>query len=129
MALTIDDANAYINAYVIDNTDWVEADDDKKQRILNVASRTLSNQYPDYVIPDEAVFEFAARLAIAFNDTNRLKMHGIAGYSITGVGSFTFKDSSTDLSIADLIPKESLDLIGQANGVTLGDREIKIVVM
>lgn len=128
MAITIADADAYISAYVIDNSDWMESDDNRKQRILNVADRTLSNKYPAYLIPDEAVFEFAARLAIAFNDTNRLHMQGVSGFSITGVGSFTFKTGQIS-SLADLIPQESRDIIGQANGVTLAAREIKVVVM
>lgn len=128
MAITIADADAYIASYVIDNSDWMDSDNDRKQRILNVADRTLSNKYPDYLIPDEAVFEFAARLAIAFNDTNRLHMQGVSGFSITGVGSFTFKTGQIS-SLADLIPQESRDIIGQANGVTLAAREIKVVVM
>lgn len=128
MAITIADADAYISAYVIDNTDWVEADDDKKQRILNVASRTLTNEYPDYVIPDDAVYEFAAKLAIVFNDTNRLQTHGIAGFSITGVGSFTF-NATGDFSLSDFITQEVRDIIGNANGVQLGSRDIKVVIM
>lgn len=129
MAITIDDANAYISQYVIDNTDWNEADDDKKQRILNVAFRTLSNEYPDYLIPDEAVYEFAAILATVFNDTNKLRLQGVAGFAVTGVASFTFKDAGSDYSLADFITADIRQMIGNVNGVTLSDREIKITVM
>ena len=85
MTLSIEDADAYINAYVIDNEDWVEADESKKQRILNVANRTLSTEYPGYTIPDEAVYDYSSTLAVVFNDTNRLQQQGVASFSVTGV--------------------------------------------
>lgn len=129
MALDIISANNYIEANVIDIEDWVDSDDPKKQRLLNVASQILSRKYPDYTIPDNAVYEFAANLAVAYNDTNRLNNQGIAGFSITGVGSFNFKDTQKR-DLESFIPKTALDLIGEANGgVKLGGRSVKWTVL
>ena len=94
MAATLDGAETYIADYVIDNEDWTDAEDDKKQRIVNVANRTLTTEYPDRLIPDDAVYEFCATLAVVFNDTNKLQQQGIAGFSVTGVASFTFKENN-----------------------------------
>jgi hypothetical protein len=129
MAVTITDADLYIESNVIDIEDWQGAESDKKQRILNVAERTLSTKYADYTIPDEATYEFAAALAIAFNDTNRLNNQGVASFSITGVGSFNFKDT-LNRDIETFIPKSAVDLIGAANdGVKLGGRNVRWMVM
>ncbi|MFD1267570.1 hypothetical protein ACFQ3Y_09065 [Paenibacillus motobuensis] len=128
MALTIDDATAYIEENCISIDDWTDADEAKKQRIINVASRTLTNKYPKYTIPDAAVYEFANELAIAFNDTNSLQMQGVASFGITGVANFTFKDWAKS-GIEAWIPQSALDIIGEENGVTLGLRTIKWVTM
>lgn len=120
--VSIHDANEYIESQIIDIEDWQEADDNKKQRILNAAERTLKFKFKKYEIPDEAVYMFSAWLAIAFNDTNRLQKHGIAGFAVTGVASFTFKKSNVDgsgVSLLSLVPDEVYDLIGEANGVEL----------
>jgi hypothetical protein len=128
MAVNITDASTYIQANVIDNEDWLDADDAKKQRILNVAQNTLTRRFPQYTIPDEAVYEFAAELAIRFNDTNRLKQHGIDSFSIDGVGSFKFRGGQVDVEA--LIPKTALALIGDANGVQLsGGRRVMWTVL
>jgi hypothetical protein len=128
MAVNITDANAYITANVIDIEDWQDADDAKKQRILNVAESVLSRKYSQYTIPDEAVYEYAAALAVAFNDTNRLNNHGIASFSITGLGSFNFKNTlRRDLDA--FIPQTALDLIGEANGVKLSRKSVKWTVL
>lgn len=122
MTLSIENANNYISLNVIDIEDWEETEDDKKQRILNAAERTLERKFKDYKIPEEAVYYFCAWLAVAFNDTNRLQKHGIAGFSITGVASFTFKESivsSKGVSLFSMIPDEVLDLISEENDVDL----------
>lgn len=123
MALSITDANTYINGNVIEAEDWLEADDAKKQRILNVAQDTLVRRFPSYTIPDNAVYEFCAALAVAFNDTNKLAKQGIKSFSIDGVGSFSFKDGIPS-DLTTLIPQKSYDLIGDANGVKLGRRRV-----
>ncbi|MCV4329543.1 hypothetical protein [Bacillus velezensis] len=128
MALSVEAANEYINRMTIDNEDWNDYDDAKQQRVLNVAEDVLARKFRKYVIPDDAVYEFTNVLAIAYNDTNRLKKHGIASYSITSVGSFTYKETlrSDDES---LIPKKTINLIEEANGVKLSGRNVKATVM
>lgn len=128
MAVNITDANTYIQANVIDIEDWLDADNAKKQRILNVAATTLQRRFPQYTIPDEAVYEFAAVLAVVFNDTNRLKQHGIDSFTIDGVGSFKFRGGSADIEAH--IPKTALAIIGGANGVKLsGGRRVMWTVL
>ncbi|AEB25376.1 hypothetical protein ACJGE4_15290 [Bacillus velezensis] len=128
MALSVEAANEYINRMTIDNEDWNDYDDAKQQRVLNVAEDVLARKFRKYVIPDDAVYEFTNVLATAYNDTNRLNKHGIASYSITGVGSFTYKETlrADDES---LIPKKTIDLIEEANDVKLSGRTVKATVM
>ncbi|SLC95787.1 Uncharacterised protein [Mycobacteroides abscessus subsp. massiliense] len=128
MALSVEAANEYINRMTIDNEDWKDYDVAKQRRILNVAEDVLARKFRKYVIPDDAVYEFTNVLATAYNDTNRLNKHGIASYSITGVGSFTYKETlrADDES---LIPKKTIDLIEEANGVKLSGRTVKATVM
>ncbi|PFQ72439.1 hypothetical protein COK15_28285 [Bacillus cereus] len=114
-------ANEHIDAFVVTNEDWHDADDAKKVRIMNVAERTLRNRYSaEVIIPDEAVYEFSAYLAIVYNDTNRMQQQGIASFSITGVGSFTFKENNVSSAIGqpldELIPDSVAKLIAEANG-------------
>ncbi|MFB5568671.1 hypothetical protein ACE41F_26920 [Bacillus cereus] len=127
----IAEATEYINAYVISNEDWNEADEDKQTRLLNAAERTLRDKYGKQVetIPDEAVFEFAGHLAIVFNDTNKMQQQGIASFSVTGVGSFTFKENNVSSAVGqpldELIPASALSLIEQANdGIKLTGRNV-----
>ncbi|MDL5023737.1 hypothetical protein [Bacillus velezensis] len=128
MSLSVEAANEYINRMTIDNEDWNDYDFAKQQRVLNVAVDVLARKFRKYVIPDDAVYEFTNVLATAYNDTNRLNKHGIASYSITGVGSFTYKETlrADDES---LIPKKTIDLIEEANGVKLSGRTVKATVM
>ncbi|AWM47490.1 hypothetical protein CJ467_14710 [Bacillus velezensis] len=128
MALSVEAANEYINRMTIDNEDWNDYDNAKQQRVLNVAEDVLARKFRKYVIPDDAVYEFTNVLATAYNDTNRLNKHGIASYSITGVGSFTYKETlrADDES---LIPKKTIDLIEEANDVKLSGRTVKATVM
>ncbi|MGG1042572.1 hypothetical protein [Bacillus sp. FSL R5-0447] len=128
MALSVEAANEYINRMTIDNEDWNDYDVEKQQRVLNVAEDVLARKFRKYVIPDDAVYEFTNVLATAYNDTNRLNKHGIASYSITGVGSFTYKETlrADDES---LIPKKTIDLIEEANDVKLSGRTVKATVM
>lgn len=128
MVLSVEAANEYINRMTIDNEDWNDYDAAKQQRILNVAEDVLTRKFRKYVIPDDAVYEFTNVLATAYNDTNRLNKHGIASYSITGVGSFTYKETlrADDES---LIPKKTIDLIEEANDVKLSGRTVKATVM
>ncbi|CAM2951773.1 hypothetical protein PASE110613_09125 [Paenibacillus sediminis] len=132
MAISVALADFYINANCIDIDDWTDADTAKKQRILNVAENTLTRAYSQYTIPDEAVYEFSNTLVVAFNDTNKLAQQGLTGFTVDKVGSFNFKDAFVNGVGADLrkfIPQSALDLIGDANGVTLSKRATKWVTM
>nr|WP_144492914.1 hypothetical protein [Bacillus pumilus] len=128
MAATVEGANEYINTFLVDTEDWIDADDKKKMRLLNRASSTLTRVFPKYVIPDKAVYEFVNVLAIAYNDTNRLNKHGISSFSITGVGSFNYKDTLR-VEDEDLIPKESISAIEEENDVKFGGKRIRRTVL
>jgi hypothetical protein len=121
MAVNITDANTYIASNCIETEDWNDSLLEKKQRLLNVSGRTLTMKYPGYIIPDNAVYEFANTLATQFNDTLKMQHQGVASFAVTGVASFTFKDW-TEKEIDDLIPKICRQLIGQANSVDLTSR-------
>ena len=124
MAVDIFSADSYIESNVIVVEDWTDCDDAKKQRILNVASSTFTRVYPDYTIPDEAVYEYAAVLATAFNDTNVQKQNGVTQFSVSGI-SYTFRSGKD--RIEALIPTSAKALIGTANGVTVS--RVKWVVL
>lgn len=128
MTVTIADADAYISANVINNEDWTDADDAKKQRILNVAGSTLGRAFSKYTIPDNAVYEFSAVLAVIFNDTNRYQLQGVSSFSVSGVATFNFKNdgvvSASDVDLTKYIPDIVYKLVGEENGVTLYKRRI-----
>ncbi|HDR4869080.1 TPA: hypothetical protein QCR55_005577 [Bacillus cereus] len=115
----IAEATEHIDAYVISNEDWHDADDDKKVRLMNAADRTLKKKFRGNTIPDNAIYEFAAYLAIVYNDTNKMQQHGIASFSVTGVGSFTFKENNVSSAVGqplkDLIPDSVVELIEEVN--------------
>lgn len=121
MAVGITEADAYIRTQCLDVEDWVDSDEERKTRLLNVSSRTLQSKYPELIIPDPAIYEFANVLSIKFNDTNKNAQNGIRGFSISGI-SFQFDAVEKDL--ARMIPQFVLDQIGEANGVTLRLRRI-----
>ncbi|MEK4697849.1 hypothetical protein MKX31_28375, partial [Bacillus sp. FSL M8-0063] len=112
-------ATEHIDAYVISNEDWHDADDDKKVRIMNAAGRTLRKKFKGNTIPDNAIYEFSAFLAIVYNDTNKMQQQGIASFNVTGVGSFTFKENNvknaTGQSLSDIIPDSVIELIEEVN--------------
>jgi hypothetical protein len=124
MAVNIIDATTYIESNVIVIDDWTDSDEAKKQRLLNVALSTLTRVYSQYTIPDEAVYEFAAVLSVAFNDTNIQKQNGVKQFSVSGI-SYTFDGGKN--SVESLIPSVALDLIGKANGISLGSTGAKRV--
>ncbi|EDW22275.1 hypothetical protein FO510_05610 [Bacillus pumilus] len=128
MAATVEGANDYINTFLVDTEDWIDADEEKKSRLLNRASSTLTRVFSKYIIPDKAVYEFVNVLAIAYNDTNRLNKHGISSFSITGVGSFNYKDTLR-VEDEDLIPKESIVAIEEENDVKFGGKRIRRTVL
>lgn len=114
MAINITDADSYINLHVIDVEDWFDSDNDRKQRLLNVAHTTLTKRYSKYKIPDIAVYDFAAVLSTVYSDTNKLAQQGVKQFSISGI-AFTFNGGKAK-EIVDLIPQSTLDLISEENG-------------
>lgn len=107
-------AAEYVRYNAIDPEDYLDGDEVMQTRLLNVSSRTLTRKYSKHVIPDEAVYLFAATLAAAFNDVNKMAQQGIASFSVRGI-AFTFKDWAKK-GLDDLIPDEVTDLIGVPSG-------------
>lgn len=114
MNWNLEEATEYIRFNAIDNEDYLENDEERQTAILNVSLRTLKRRYRDYEIPDEAVYLFAATLAAAFNDTNKMAQQGIASFSVKGI-AFTFKDWAKK-GLDSLIPDEVADIIGAPTG-------------
>lgn len=110
----IEEATEYIRLNAIDNEDFLDGEDDDKIRLLNVALRTLERRYKEYDIPDNAVYLFAAVLAAAYNDTNRMAQQGIASFSVRGI-SFTFKDWAKK-GLDQFITDDIADIIGAPSG-------------
>ena len=152
MALSIEAADDYINLFVIDVEDWVDCDDERKTRILNVAEATLATYFKHYgimgkqlvdlsvsgavpiTIPEHAVYVFCATLAVVYNDQNKLALQGVQQISASGVASLMFKlphiKFPGSYKISDFIPQEAFDLIGDANGgIKLGGKRVKWMVL
>lgn len=127
MSLLVIAADEYIEANVIDTEGWSESDAVKKQRILNVAERTLSRLYQKYTIPDTAVYEYAAALSVVYSDTMISGQRGVQSTSVSGVMSITFREG--DRSLVRLIPQISRDIIGEANGVSIPSRKFGRMVV
>jgi hypothetical protein len=117
MTVNVVEADIYINQFVIDTDDWDQSDDLKKTRILNVASSTLQRLFADKVIPDNAVYEFAAVLAVRFNDVYKNIQYGVKSFSVAGI-TYSFDGSSK--SLTELIPPQAKALISEANGGDTG---------
>lgn len=116
MAITVFDADSYIETNMLVIEDWTDSDDERKQRLLNVAQTTLARVYPTYVIPDNAVYEYAAVLATAFNDTNVQRQNGVKSFSVAGI-QYTFNYGRDIIEL--LVPPNAKDLIGKENGVMI----------
>lgn len=106
-------ADQYVNSYVADPEEWRDTAPEDKQRYFNIAERTLSGKFRGYVIPIDAVHDFAATLATAFSDTNKLKQQGVSNVAIAGAISIGFKDGAKELE--KLIPKHVRTLVADAN--------------
>jgi len=101
VAITIMDADEYVRLQCIDNEDWFAADEVKKHALLQTAEQILLRKYNDYSVPDSAIYVYANELAIAFNDVNRHRLHGIQAYTLNGVAEVSFRD----------LPKTGLDAL------------------
>lgn len=119
----VTDADAYIELNVLDIDEWVDSDEERKTRCLNVASKVLTRKFPKYTIPNNAVYEFAVVLATVFSDTYKMQRYGVASFSVKGI-SFTFTGKEEELE--ELIPNEAYALIGEENGVDLKRRRVRV---
>jgi len=115
----ITEADEYVRFNAIDNEDFLDAENDVKAKFLNASHRTLTRKFTGLTIPINADYLFGAALAVAYNDTNKLQQQGVAGFSVKGI-SFTFKDWAKK-GLDALIPQEVIDMIGDENGVNLGN--------
>lgn len=113
MAVSVIDADLYINEYVIEVDDWNDADDSKRTRLLNVALSTLQRTFANKVVPDNAVYEYAAVLAVVYNDTYKNMQYGVKSFSVAGI-TYSFDGSAK--SLTQLIPPTAKALIDEANG-------------
>lgn len=132
----LDSADAYIQSHTLDNEDWFDADDDRKTALLNVAYETLYARFSSYFsdpnfalddVPDNASYAFAATLAWAYNDTNKMSLEGVSSMSVSGM-SITFKDWDRK-SLYDLIPDSIYPMIGLPIPSTSGGNRIVPLVM
>ncbi|MFD2704635.1 hypothetical protein [Salibacterium lacus] len=109
-------ATDYIRENTLDNEDFIAADDSRKKALLNVAQRTLNEEFPDLAeagdIDDETVYEFAAVLGAQYNDTMRQRIRGAQDFSIDDF-SISFAGGGTT-NLSDLIPKEIYDRFGKS---------------
>lgn len=106
-------ADQYVNSYVADPEEWRDLTPEDKQRYFNIAERTLGGKFRGYVIPVDAVYDFAATLATAFSDTNKLRQQGVSNVAIAGAISVGFKDGAKELE--QLITKHVRSMVADAN--------------
>ena len=112
----------YVEKNTLDNEDWLNSEENRKEALLNVSKRTLDRKFPDIEeIPDEAYYLFAVALAVAYNDTMVNWQRGLASFSIRGM-SFTFKDWARS-GLDTLIPEEVYEMVGKPR------KQIKWTVM
>ena len=104
MAWDLTEATDFVLRNTLDNEDFLEAEEIRKEALLNVSKRELDRKFSAYTVSNTAVYIFANTLASAFNDTNKLQQQGVASFSIKGI-SFTFKDWAKK-DIDALIPTE-----------------------
>lgn len=127
MVWDISVVNDYIYSFVLDREDWEDAEEDRKLSYLNVSKQTLTRKFSKYNVPDTAIYEFAATLALIYNDTNKYQLHGVASFSVTGVSSTTFKENNVKtpggIDLIDYIPSNVISIVGEANGVDLTSKK------
>ena len=121
----ITDADTYISLNVLDVDEWLDSDDDRKTRILNVANRVLTRKFVDLVIPDNAVYEYASVLATVFSDTYKMQRYGVQSFTVKGL---TFAFTGKEDELEDLIPNSAVELIEDENGVDLTKAKARVRV-
>ena len=105
--------DAYVGGFVADPEEYLSLESASKQRYCNIASRTLTSKYGGYVIPADAVYDFASVLATVYSDQNKLAQQGVTQFSLSGSIGISFKNGKQEL--AELVPRHIADLISEAN--------------
>lgn len=105
--------DAYVGSFVADPEEYLSLESASKQRYCNIANRTLSSKFGSYVIPADAVYDFASVLATTFSDQNKLAQQGVSQFSLSGSVGISFKNGKQEL--ADLVPRHVAELISDAN--------------
>ena len=119
MAITITDADTYFTSFVLHNTEWVDANPERKQRALNNAGNQLYRMYRHSFnetvkpLPDEAVFEQALWL-LRIDDSVRKSEQGVSSISVSGINISVQK---VNLSVAPKV----LNILGRRVGRTVND--------
>lgn len=108
------EAIEYVTYHAIDNEDFLASEQTNQVRFLNVANRTITQKYRNMVIPNEAVYLFAAVLNANFNDTAIMAHRGIASFNVSGIG-FTFKDWAKK-ELSGFITEDIAAIVTEANG-------------
>lgn len=120
MAVTVANADVYFNDNVVHYEEWAGADEPKKQRALNQASKMLYRVYgfkydPERnPVPEEAIYEQALWL-LRLDDSIRKKDQGV---NMIGVDGIQIMFANTDISLAP----EVIRILGRRVGRTLGAR-------
>ncbi|CAH0304966.1 hypothetical protein [Priestia megaterium] len=123
MVWNLTEANEYIKFNAIDNEDFLDSDDDRKQMLLNVSKRTIDRKFKDIEIPNEAYYLFGSALGAIFNDTNKMAQQGVASFGVSGI-NFTFKDgigskNGAPVDLAGFIPDEVYEMLGVSRARTM----------
>lgn len=105
--------DAYVGSFVADPEEYLSLESASKQRYCNIANRTLSSKFGRYVIPADAVYDFASVLATTFSDQNKLAQQGVTQFSLSGSVGISFKNGKQEL--ADLVPRHVAELISDTN--------------
>ena len=89
--VTITDAQAYFDTYVLHSEPWDEADDIRKTKALNQAEKDLYEYFTDYDIndpekqlPNEAIFEQALWL-LRIDDAIQKAEMGVKNVNVEGI--------------------------------------------
>jgi len=111
----LEEADEFIKKNTIDNEDWFQAEDDRKEALLNVAKRTIDRRLRNGEEEDEEKFEkayyiFAATLAAIYNEVMVQSQRGVASFSVRGI-NYTFKEWAKSQDLSDFIPEEVYDVL------------------
>lgn len=115
MDWNLEEADEFIKKNTIDNEDWFQAEDNRKEALLNVAKRTIDRRLRNEDEEDEEKFEkayyiFASTLASIYNEVMVQSQRGVASFSVRGI-NYTFKEWAVAQDLSDFIPEEVYDIL------------------